>query len=80
MAFVRSKDGVNIAFEKTGHGPAVVVVNEALAHRNLYGEKPLADRLAEHFTVYIYDRRGRGESTDAKTYAAEREMEDMKRL
>jgi pimeloyl-ACP methyl ester carboxylesterase len=30
-----------------------------------------------HFTVYVLDRRGRGESTDAKTYAVEREIEDL---
>jgi pimeloyl-ACP methyl ester carboxylesterase len=75
MASVISKDGTKIAFEKTGSGPAVIIVGGALSDRN--GGKPLAARLAEHFTVYIFDRRGRGESADAKTYAVEREIEDL---
>lgn len=78
MASVISKDGVKIAFEKTGSGPAVIIVGGALSDRN--GGKPLAARLAGHFTVYVLDRRGRGESTDAKTYAVEREIEDLAAL
>jgi pimeloyl-ACP methyl ester carboxylesterase len=78
MANVTSKDGIKIAFEKTGSGPAVILVGGALAIRN--GGKPLASRLAEHFTVYVFDRRGRGESTDAKTYTVEREIEDVAAL
>jgi pimeloyl-ACP methyl ester carboxylesterase len=78
MARVVSKDGVEIAFEKTGSGPAVILVGGALADRT--GGKPLADRLAGDFTVYIIDRRGRGESTDAKTYAVEREIGDLAAL
>lgn len=72
-----SRDGTRIAFESTGRGPAVIVVNGALAHRNLYGDQPLAARLSEHFTVYLYDRRGRGESTDVQPYAVEREVDDL---
>jgi pimeloyl-ACP methyl ester carboxylesterase len=77
---VTSKDGARIAFEKVGSGPPVILVNGALAHRGLYGDKPLAAKLSEHFTVYIYDRRGRGESTDVPPYAAEREIEDIAAL
>jgi pimeloyl-ACP methyl ester carboxylesterase len=51
-----------------------------LAHRNLYGDKPLIAKLSEHFTVYVYDRRGRGESTDVQPYAVEREIEDIEAL
>jgi pimeloyl-ACP methyl ester carboxylesterase len=78
MAHVVSEDGVEIAFEKTGNGPAVILVGGALSQRN--GGKPLAAQLAKHFTVYIFDRRGRGESTDAKTYAVEREFDDLAAL
>lgn len=78
MTSVISQDGVKIAFEKTGSGPAVIIVGGALSDRN--GGKPLATRLAEYFTVYVLDRRGRGESTDAKTYAVEREIEDLAAL
>jgi len=37
----------------------------------------LADLLAEHFTVFNYDRRGRGDSGDTSSYAVERELEDI---
>ena len=75
-----SKDGTQIAFEKSGSGPAVIIVSGALSHRALYGDQPIVAKLAEHFTVYIYDRRGRGESTDVQPYAVEREIEDIEAL
>src|SRR5258706_6983769 len=40
----------------------------------------LAPRLSQHFTVFHYDRRGRGESTDTQPYAIEREIEDIEAL
>lgn len=80
MPTVISKDGTAIAYEKTGKGPCILLVNGALSHRNLYGEKELADRLAKSFTVIYYDRRGRGESIDTKPYSAEREIEDLQTL
>jgi pimeloyl-ACP methyl ester carboxylesterase len=75
-----SKDGTRIAFEKTGSGPAVIVVSGALSHRNLYRDESLPAGLSKHFTVYLYDRRGRGESTDVQPYAVEREVEDLEAL
>ncbi|HEX6557606.1 MAG TPA: alpha/beta hydrolase, partial [Ktedonobacteraceae bacterium] len=41
---------------------------------------PLAARLAPHFSVFAYDRRGRGESGDSAPYAVEREVEDLEAL
>jgi pimeloyl-ACP methyl ester carboxylesterase len=75
-----SKDGTAIAYEKTGMGPSIILVNGALAHRKLDGEGDLAVMLAKNFTVIFYDRRGRGESTDTKPYAVEREIEDIEAL
>src|SRR5207253_6122224 len=40
----------------------------------------LATRLAPHFSVFAYDRRGRGESGDRAPYAVEREVEDLDTL
>jgi pimeloyl-ACP methyl ester carboxylesterase len=74
-AFAVSQDGTRIAFEKAGNGPAVVIVSGALAHRD--GGKPLAGKLMHRFTVYTYDRRGRGDSSDTKPYAVDREIEDL---
>jgi len=41
---------------------------------------PLTALLAPHFTVFTYDRRGRGESTDTQPFAVEREIEDIEAL
>jgi pimeloyl-ACP methyl ester carboxylesterase len=41
---------------------------------------PLAAELAEHFTVFNYARRGRGDSGDTQPYAVEREIEDIEAL
>jgi pimeloyl-ACP methyl ester carboxylesterase len=40
----------------------------------------LAPLLARHFTVYPYDRRGRGQSGDTLPYSKEREVEDIAAL
>jgi pimeloyl-ACP methyl ester carboxylesterase len=73
-----SSDGTRIAFEKSGDGPAVILVSSALADRS--DTKKLAGLLAEHFTVVNYDRRGRGASADSASYAVEREIEDIAAL
>jgi pimeloyl-ACP methyl ester carboxylesterase len=36
--------------------------------------------LSQHFTVYAYDRRGRGESGDTEPYSPQREVEDLAAL
>ncbi|MCU1379690.1 MAG: alpha/beta hydrolase fold protein [Acidimicrobiales bacterium] len=75
METVRSADGTELAYERDGEGPALVVVNGALSDRR--GGAAVAGLLAAHFTVFRYDRRGRGDSGDAPTYAVEREVEDL---
>jgi len=75
METVRSKDGTTIAFDRVGRGPSVIVVGGALSDRS--GGAPLAGLLSEGFTVITFDRRGRGDSGDAATYAVEREVEDL---
>jgi alpha-beta hydrolase superfamily lysophospholipase len=77
---VTSKDGTRIAFETAGKGPALIVVSGALSSRALQTDKSLVAELGERFTVYTYDRRGRGESTDTKPYAVAREVEDIEAL
>ncbi|WDT89104.1 alpha/beta hydrolase [Streptomyces sp. SCSIO-PteL053] len=75
---VVSADGTEIAYERSGSGPAVVLVASALADRA--DTAKLAALLAEDFTVVNYDRRGRGASGDAETYAVAREVEDIAAL
>lgn len=78
MQLVTSQDGTRIAYDKLGKGAAVLLVNGALATRSSTSE--LAQLLAAHFTVYSYDRRGRGDSGDTKPYSVQREIEDIAAL
>jgi pimeloyl-ACP methyl ester carboxylesterase len=77
---VTSRDGTSIAFERVGAGPALVVVDAAGNYRDFRPLRAPVERLAEHFTVHLYDRRGRGASTDTPPYAVEREIEDLDAL
>jgi pimeloyl-ACP methyl ester carboxylesterase len=78
---VTSADGTRIAYDRKGAGPAVILVPAVLSTRAF---DPLAaglmDLLSDRFTVYFYDRRGRGESTDTPAYAVDREIEDIAAL
>lgn len=74
---VISKDGTIIGFDRFGEGPTVILVDGALEHRAFEGMTQLGELLAQDFTVFHHDRRGRGESTDTKPYAVEREIEDI---
>ena len=78
MAQVISKDGTKIVYDKVGQGPAVVLVEGATATRSSFIE--LANLLAPNFTVYYYDRRGRGDSSDTLPYSVEKEIEDIEAL
>jgi pimeloyl-ACP methyl ester carboxylesterase len=75
-----SRDGTRIAYERSGDGPPVILVDGALCYRGMGPMGPLATLLAKRFTVFRYDRRGRGESGDTRPYAVEREVEDIAAL
>jgi pimeloyl-ACP methyl ester carboxylesterase len=77
---VRSKDGTAIAFDRIGHGPAVILIDGALCYRGIGQSGKLANLMAQDFTVFTYDRRGRGASGDTLPYAVEREVEDIEAL
>jgi pimeloyl-ACP methyl ester carboxylesterase len=83
MKKVQSADGTTIAFDQLGKGPAIILVGGMFEQRAMGSETaqlaalPL---LTQHFTVFHYDRRGRGESTDTQPYAVEREIEDIEAL
>jgi pimeloyl-ACP methyl ester carboxylesterase len=72
---VTSKDGTKISFDRLGQGPAVVLVCGGSVDR--MSNAGLAEALAPNFTVYNYDRRGRGDSGDTPPYAIQREIEDI---
>ena len=75
--FTTSADGTAIAFEFSGSGPALVLVDGAMCFREFGPARTVATELAESYTVYVYDRRGRGESGDTAPYAVEREVDDL---
>lgn len=81
MQTVTSRDGTKIAFDKVGSGPAVILVNGAIAYRAFDPfMAQLAELVGKHFTVYNYDRRGRGDSGDTQPFTKEREIEDLQAL
>lgn len=80
MSTVRSADGTTIAFSKAGNGPPLILVDGALCSRSFGPMPKLAAQLTPHFTVYTYDRRGRGESGDTPPYEPDREVEDIEAL
>ncbi|MEX0762026.1 MAG: alpha/beta hydrolase [Dehalococcoidia bacterium] len=80
MNKVISKDGTALAFDRVGEGPPLILVDGALCYRASGPNGPLAALLAEHFTVFTYDRRGRGDSGDTAPYAIEREADDIAAL
>lgn len=80
MATFKSKDGTQISYTKTGSGPAIVLVDGAGSYRKIGTGLFLPPELSKHFTVYTYDRRGRGESRDTQPYSIEREIEDLQAI
>jgi len=74
---VTSADGTSILVETTGAGPALVLVDGAMCSLEFGPARDVAKQLADRYTVYIYDRRGRGGSGDTEPYAVEREIEDL---
>ena len=77
MAKIISKDSTEIAYDKQGQGPTVLLIDGALGYRSFGPMPELAKYLSTHFTIVTYDRRGRGDSGDTKPYAVEREIEDI---
>ncbi|MGH2894371.1 MAG: alpha/beta fold hydrolase [Solirubrobacteraceae bacterium] len=78
MNTVTSPDGVTIAYERSGSGPALVIVNGALSTKETGA--PLAPLLDGDFTLYRYDRRGRGDSSDAAASMPQDELRDLAAL
>src|SRR5437899_12761352 len=77
---VTSSDGTSIAYERVGTGPAVILVDAAGNFRGFSPMPQLAKALSQRFTVFTYDRRGKGASTDTLPYAVDREIDDLQAL
>jgi pimeloyl-ACP methyl ester carboxylesterase len=78
LSSVTSADGTTIAYEKSGAGPAIIVISNVAEDRT--GVAGVAEALSRHFTVINFDRRGRGASGDPQPYDPAREIEDIAAL
>ncbi len=79
-SFALSEDGTRIAFSRTGDGPALILVEPAGHYRDLTAFEGLVPLLVASFTVYTYDRRGRGQSEDTLPFEPGREVDDLDAL
>ena len=80
VEMVRSDDGTKIAYEREGNGPLLIIVDGALTTRWSGSKRELVDLLAPHYTVIVYDRRGRGDSGDTAPYSVQREIDDIEEI
>lgn len=80
MKTTQSKDGTTLAYDVYGSGPELIYITGASCFRSF---KPILQdvkEFAKEFTVYNYDRRGRGDSGDTLPYSLEREVEDIEAM
>jgi pimeloyl-ACP methyl ester carboxylesterase len=77
MKTILSKDGTPIAIDRIGNGAALVLVDGATCYRAMGPSRAMAEALARYYTVFTYDRRGRGDSGDHGSYDVQREVEDL---
>jgi pimeloyl-ACP methyl ester carboxylesterase len=78
--FTTSPDGVRIAYERQGLGPALLLLQGFEATRHVWHELGYVGQLSQEFTVITMDRRGIGESdmpTDPVAYSIERVLGDV---
>jgi pimeloyl-ACP methyl ester carboxylesterase len=81
MSTVTSADGTTIGFDAYGAGRPLILIDGATAHRAVNPTNAEVGKLlSDDFRTYVYDRRGRGESTDTAPYAIQREVEDLAAL
>lgn len=75
MEVIDSADGTSVAYEQAGEGPPLVLIHGTAMHHTAW--QWVHPILSERFTLYMIDRRGRGQSGDADEYTLEREIEDV---
>src|SRR5437899_9862243 len=73
---VVSRDGTSISYRVFGSGPGVVILHGTMS--SAYNHEQLAEALADAFTVFVPDRRGRLLSDPpGPRYCIAREVEDL---
>ena len=73
---VISRDGTTIGYRQLGRGPGLVVLHGAMESSQSHIQ--LAEALADRFTVFLPDRRGRGLSGPyGKDHSVQKDVEDL---
>jgi len=76
---VVSRDGTTIGYRQLGQGPGLVVLHGAM--ESAQSHLQLAEALADAYTVYLPDRRGRGLSGPyGRDYSVQEEVDDLDAL
>ena len=76
MERITAGDGETIVLHSTGSGPGIVVVHGGGVTIGIY--RRLAARLADTFTVHLYNRRGREDAAPRKEpYTFEQDIDDL---
>lgn len=70
-----SADGTPIGYFRRGAGPGLVIAHGSVSTSDQW--IPATEHLAEHFTCFVHDRRGRGRSGDATAYDISTEVADI---
>lgn len=78
--YVTSKDGTQIAYDVMGSGPVLIYITGASCFRKFPPVLEDVKVFSKDFTVYNFDRRGRGDSSDTQPYSVEKEIEDIEAL
>ncbi len=77
IATVSSADGAEIAYERSGSGPPLVLVHGAIFDRTIWELGDVRSRLAEHATVYAMDRRDHGDSESSNNISPDAQFDDV---
>jgi pimeloyl-ACP methyl ester carboxylesterase len=72
---ITSADGTVLAARRSGDGSPMVLVHGANGDLDTFAL--IEGLLAEHHSVWVYSRRGRGGSGDGADYGLQREVEDL---
>jgi pimeloyl-ACP methyl ester carboxylesterase len=78
--FTKSPDGIRIAYELSGSGPALLLIHGGGSNRMVWHDVGYVERLKEYFTVITLDLRGHGESeapTTEEDYTPEKLCQDL---
>jgi len=80
MRTTTSRDGTRLAYDVRGSGPPLIHVTGATCFRSFLPIVSDAKAFATAFTVYTYDRRGRGDSGDTLPWSVDREVDDIEAM